>query len=122
MVLLVSVVISRIIIFREAKKLTAEQKAQMVDKFAGFSAYGLIPVVVLIGVYFLALKYTDFDPTVILWIYLSVLVVTIKGFQVYILRKLKELDLGRSYMRRFIFARVISWIGFATFFTAIVPV
>lgn len=121
-ILLVSVVISRIITAKALKSLSTEKKADMIDKFSSFSAYGMIPIVIIICVYLLLSRYTAIDPNTMMWVYFGILLLLITITQIYTFKKLKEMDLDSGYMRRYITAKVISTSGFAVFMLAVLPV
>lgn len=76
-VLLVCVVVSRIISVKAARSMSKEKKAEMIDKFSGFAAYGMIPYVVIIAAYFLVAKYTDIDKILLTWLYFGLLALMI---------------------------------------------
>ena len=119
--LLVSLVVSRIISAKATKSISAQQKAEIVDKFSGFAAYGLIPFIVIIAAYFLLAKYTEMDRALLTWLYLGILVILIVGTQIYSIQKLKELNLDSRYMKMYTVARVVSLTGFAVFIIAVLP-
>ena len=121
-VLLVCVVVSRIISVKAAKSMSKEKKAEMIDKFSGFAAYGMIPYVVIIAAYFLVAKYTEMDKIMLTWLYFGLLILMIIATQIYSIKKLREMDLDSGYMRKYTIARVISMTGFAIFMVAVLPI
>ncbi len=99
-VLLLCVFVSRIVTMRATKAMSPESKAEMVDKFSGFTAYGMIPLVVIVLACFLLVRYTGVDTGLLAWGYFGLLIATIVGSQFYLVRKLKEMDLDSSYLRQ----------------------
>jgi len=121
-VLLVCVVVSRIISVKAARSMSKEKKAEMIDKFSGFAAYGMIPYVVIIAAYFLVAKYTEIDKVLLTWLYFGLLILMIIGTQIYSVKKLREMDLDSDYMKKYAIARVISMTGFTIFMAAVLPI
>ena len=121
-ILLTCVVVSRIISMKATRSISKEKKAEMIDKFSGFAAYGMIPYVVIIAAYFLVAKYTEIDKVLLTWLYFGLLILMIIATQIYSIKKLREMDLDSGYMRKYTIARVISMTGFAVFMIAVIPI
>ena len=107
---------------KATRSISKEKKAEMIDKFSGFAAYGMIPYVVIIAAYFLVAKYTEIDKVLLTWLYFGLLILMIIATQIYSIKKLREMDLDSGYMRKYTIARVISMTGFAVFMIAVIPI
>lgn len=121
-VFLVCLVASRIILMRAQKTLTQEQKAAYLDKMSGLTAYGLIPLVALVCIYFLVARYAAVDRQVLVWVYLGAMLLLIVLNQWLVARRVREAKLNPQYMRTFILSRIVSFSGIAVFILALIQV
>ena len=113
--LLVSMVLSRIINERGYRTLSADQKVRLMDGFSAQRAYSLIPMVVLVGAYFLLSTKTSLDPTMLAGGYFVLLVVYVVVRGVLNHRKMKSLEMPDIYRRYFMISQALSVLGFAWF-------
>lgn len=118
-VLLVAVAASRFISAKALKRLSPEKKTELIDKFTGFSAVYMIPVVVIFIAFVCVIKFTHLNPEVVSWIFYGLMLIFIVVSQVIASKKLKELHLDPSYIKSYTISRVISLSGFAVFFSII---
>jgi hypothetical protein len=119
---LVMAVIARIISARASKSLPPEKKAALVDKFSGISAYGMIPLIVIVAVFFLLQRTTQIDGRILLWGYAGSVIVFIVVSQVISVRRLRELSLERAHLRQYTLARIFALTGLCVLILAIVPI
>lgn len=114
-VLLVTIVLSRILNERALRELSAEEKVRLIDGFASARAYSLIPLVVLVGVYWLLLTKTKLDPQLVSVLYFGLIFAWIMVRTYLNQRKLRELEMPANYRQRFLISQAISLGGFAWF-------
>lgn len=120
--MLASVVASRIISERGLRQLSAGQKVRLIDGFSATRAYSMIPVLALIGAYWLLSTRTRIDKQVLTIGYFSLLAVFVVVRVALNQRKLGQLDLPEAYRRTFSLAQVVSCLGVRWFFYAMVAV
>ena len=118
--LLASVVASRIINERRMRQLAPDQKVRLLDGFSAARAYSLIPVLALVGLYWLLATRTHIDKQVLTIGYFSLLILFVIVRVVLSQRKLGQLDLPKGYRRTFSLAQVVSCLGVAWFFYVMV--
>lgn len=118
-VLLAAIMISRIIHERGFRVLSDEEKVRLMDGFSKARSFSLIPLLVLIGGYYVLMTKADLDKGALSMGYLGLLIafVVIRSIMNY--QKMKTLDLPDSYRRMFTISQVVSLIGVAYFFYAI---
>jgi hypothetical protein len=121
-VFLLCIVTSRIMLARAQKTLTQEQKAAFLDKMTGLTAYGLIPLVVLVCIYFVVARYATVDRQLLVWFYLGAMLVLIVINQWLVARRVREANLDPRYMRIFFLSRIVSFSGIAVFILTLIPV
>ncbi|MDH5682600.1 MAG: hypothetical protein OEZ36_13500 [Spirochaetota bacterium] len=115
MVFLGAIILSRIINERAMKELSPEEKTRLLDSFSGMRAYSLIPLVLILGGFFLATGFTDWDEKIILYVYLALLLVFIVGNQIYVYKKLLKENFKKKYIQMYSLSRVVIYIGMGIF-------
>lgn len=115
LVLLITIVLSRILNERALRELTADEKVRLIDGFASARAYSLIPLVALAGGYWLLLSKTKIDPQLLSVAYFGLILIWIAVRSVLNQRKLRELEMPATYRQRFLISQAISLGGFAWF-------
>ena len=117
--LFAAIILSRIIGERGYRRLSDDEKLRLMDGFSKARAYALIPLLILIGVYWLLLTKTGIDRNLLTIFYFALLIGWVLLRTVLNQRKLAALDLPPAYRRTFTVAQVISLLGLAWFFYAI---
>ncbi|MCB9193753.1 MAG: hypothetical protein H6597_04400 [Flavobacteriales bacterium] len=102
---------ARMISERALRELPSEQKVLLLDAFAGWRAYGLLPVVVLVGAMLLFPKLFPDRAHVGIWLAIGLAVVYILVRQVLVMRKLRALPVDPTYKRKQALARLVQNIG-----------
>jgi hypothetical protein len=117
--LFAAMIVSRIINERGYRVLSDEEKVRLMDGFSKSRAYSFIPLLVLIGGYWLLTTKTDLDRKMLSTAYFGLLIafVVVKNF--WDQRKLTALNLPAAYRRYFTIAQVVSLIGVTWFFYTI---
>ncbi|WP_077531136.1 hypothetical protein [Vreelandella utahensis] len=110
------VILGRMLSERAMRQLTSEQKATIVDAFSQIRAYGLIPVVVLGGGYFLVGRYTEMSLRSLEILIFSGLVTYIVVFAIYTNVKMRALGLPSGFLKRYAVAHSIQFAGIGIFF------
>ena len=113
---LVAVVVSRIISRQALKELSSEEKAALLDAFSGMQAYSLVPLIVLLALYFGLFQFTSVSVFAITVGYFALLVAYAIWSYWFTRRKLATLDLPDSYLRKHGMARTIQYVGLGVFF------
>ena len=115
-----AVIVSRIINERGYRGLGPDEKVRLMDGFSAARAYGLIPLVALIAVFWVVSTQTNVDRTYVGIGYFSLLIlyVIVRAFLNH--RKLIQLQMPSDYRRAFTIAQSVSFIGIAWFFFALV--
>jgi len=107
MVLLVSILVSRIISERALKKLNSEEKIKLFDAFSNMRMYSMMPLVMLILMLFMFKHvYFLFAPAILAYMLI---------LNIFIFRKLKRIDIPKNIVGHFMFARSIAFVGFLAF-------
>lgn len=117
-VLLVSIVASRIIGERGYRTLDSDAKLRLMDGFSKTRAYSMIPLLILIAGYWLLVTQTSVDTQYLTFGYFGLLVFYVIVRSTMNQRKLTALEMPADYRRMFTFAQVVSFIGIAWFFFA----
>jgi hypothetical protein len=115
----VMVVVSRMILHKANSKLSAEQKAKLVDLSGGWNAYGIVVVLPLIGIYWYLTRYTDFPVSYILFGYLSLSLAVIALLQFAHYRRVARLDFPAQYITKYVISRFIYLVGVILFFSVV---
>lgn len=118
---LIFILTARIINAKAIKSLSQEKKAELVDKFAGHSAYSFIPLVLIFGFYFLLSKLTQIDPKALFYVTLIAILLFIVVNQILVSKKLKALKLDKNYRNRYLLTRVLAYIGIGILILTIIP-
>jgi hypothetical protein len=109
-------IVSRIVRERALKRLSAEQKARLLDAFSGYRTYFMSAAVCFPLLYFVAIKswpstHSFLAPIFFVLFGLMLVVMTWLSF-----RKLKELNLPTDYIRSFLVSSGIQYLGVACLF------
>ena len=112
-VLLATALAARMISERGYRTLTDEQKVRLMDGFSTQRAYSLIPLVLLIGGFFLLISNTDLDRTLLTTAYFGLLVLYVLIKAVFNHWKMKSLEMPASYRRHFLASQAIAMLGVA---------
>jgi len=113
MIFMVTILLSRYINSEAVKKLSMEKKAELIDTFSGFSVRSMVPLLLIIGGFYFAVNYME-NYLLYLTLLLSVAGVYVVGLQVYIYKKLKNMDYPLSYIKQYILSVVVRFIGVFT--------
>ena len=104
---------------RGYRTLNDEEKIRLMDGFSKTRAYAMIPVVVLIGAYYLLATKTNIDKEILSIVYFSLLALFVIIRSVLSHKKLTKMKLPRSYNNPYTLAQVVSLLGVAWFFYTI---
>ena len=116
MVFLVSIIVARIINDRAIKKLENDKKVELIDLFSRSSVLTYLPLILIMGLYFLVLKYQVFDFRVSLSVYMLLLLVYIAYNAKKSNEKLKSADFPASFIKSYLLATSIRFFGILLFF------
>ncbi len=107
---------SRIIAEKGIKVLTIEEKGKLVDSFSSMRAYNLIPIVLLVLVYYILLTKTSLNEELVNGVYWAGLLLYVVIIYILTNKKLVSLDLPSKYVKIFNISRIIQYIGIAILF------
>jgi len=109
-IFVLTILLSRYINSKAIKKLSMEKKAELIDTFSGFSVWSIVPLLVIIGGFYFAVDYMG---NYLLYLALLLLVsgVYVVALQVYIYKKLKNMDYPMSYIKQYILSVVVRFVG-----------
>jgi hypothetical protein len=113
--LLAGIIVSRIINERGYRTLSADEKVRLMDGFSGQRAYSLIPLVILIAVYYF-LSRSAINQTVLAGCYFGLLAIYVVTLTILNHRKMKALAMPNTYRTYFAISQAASMLGIAWFF------
>lgn len=116
MIFIVTIIVAQIVDERAKKSLNAEERSRLDDALSGFRSYGLIPLVIIIGGYVLALRYRVYKESVLAALYFVTLILYIIGRNSLVFRKMNNLNLPMNYMKLAIFSKLLTYAGLGTVF------
>lgn len=111
-----AVVVSRMVNEKGFRTLNDDEKLRLIHGFSKMRAYSLIPLVVLIGGYWLLMRQTGIDVRILTFSYFGMLVGYILLKAIWTHKKLASLDLPSNYRRYFNISQSLSLLGLAWFF------
>jgi hypothetical protein len=108
---LVVMMINRVLAEKALKRLSAEEKAGLLDSFAGYRVYGLAAIVVLVVGYFIAAKARPDLRVTLVWVFfglvmLHAILITLLSYQ-----KLKTLAAPADYQRNFLVRSALQFVA-----------
>ena len=118
-VFLLTSIAGRVINERAQRQLTAEQKAELLDAFSSQRAFGLIPLVVLVGIYFVLVYRTSMPYRTVTFGYFGALLVYLGIMFRSTQRTMRGLALPPSYMKLFGVGRVVQYLGVGVLLAAL---
>ncbi len=118
-VLFAAIVIARVIHERAFRALDSEAKLRLMDGFSRSRAYSMVPLLILIGAYWYFMSHSSLDRGLLGVAYFGLLIVYIVVRSLWNQVKLVQLDMPAEYRRMFTMAQVVSLLGVAWFFFAV---
>jgi hypothetical protein len=116
--LFAAILVSRIVNERAYQKLAPDEKLRLMDGFSRTRAYSLVPLLIMIAVFWLLMTQTTLEKQVISVGYFGVLAAYVIVRSVLNRQKLIQLKLPAEYRRAFAIAQIVSLVGLAWFFFA----
>src|SRR5437870_5662358 len=114
--LVVAVIISRVIMEKALKNLTPEEKSKLLDAFSGYRIYNYAAIMILMVLYFGALRYfPELISTVMPVFLISFLLVT-GTVSILTYRKLRGLGLPAAYIKHYLMSLGVQYVGIAFLF------
>ena len=108
----IAIILSRYINSMAIKKLTTEKKAQLLDTFSGFSVWSVLPLLVLMGIFYFSIDFITGDRLFYLfYIFIFLMVGYVIGLQVYIFKKLHKLDYPMNYIKQYMLSVFFRFVG-----------
>lgn len=111
----ITILASRFLNEKANRHLDEQARSALIDIFAEFRIQFLIPIVVIILSFFLFIKLYPDRYRTISFAYFGLLVVYLAGTNIITFRKMKALDLPRSYTRTFIASKAVMYAGLGVF-------
>lgn len=116
MIFLVFIFTSRIINEKANKKLTSEKKVELIELFSNSRIMTYVFIILLVGSYFLILKYKIFEPLASMVIYMILLLIFIVFKTKSSYDKLKLNNFPDAFIKSYLLASVIRVLGILLFF------
>ncbi|MCM2370401.1 hypothetical protein NB063_07160 [Rhodopirellula sp. ICT_H3.1] len=114
--ILVAIVLSRFISERGYRELNSDEKLRLMDGFSSTRMYSMVPLLMLVAVFWFLTTQTDLSREVVGTAYFGLLIAYIVLRTVLNQRKLAALEMPTAYRRSFMAAQAISLVGVAWFF------
>ncbi|HWQ36022.1 MAG TPA: hypothetical protein VNQ79_24480 [Blastocatellia bacterium] len=118
--LIVAIVISRVIMERALRQLSADEKARLLDSFSGYRTWNLAAVLLLVVLYFAGMRYLPEWRLTWDLLFLASFLTVMLAVSVFSYRKLKELNLPTGYIRSYLLSLGIQYVGVAFVFAPMV--
>jgi hypothetical protein len=118
--LIVAIVISRVIMERALRQLSADEKARLLDSFSGYRTWNLAAVLLLALLYFAGMRYLPEWRLTWDLLFLASFLTAILAVSVFSYRKLKDLNLPAGYIRSYLLSLGIQYVGVAFVFAPMV--
>ena len=100
---------------RAVKKLDAEKKVELIDLFSGSRSWNFLLLLVIIGLFFLVLRFDLLDPVISIVLYIVALVAYMVFFGKISYDKLKKNDFPADFIRSYIISVSIRLVGIVVF-------
>jgi hypothetical protein len=113
---IVAYFIGRVISERALKRLNAEEKAKLLDAFAGYRTYSMVLVLCMVFIFIAGDRYLPHLRSTLSPIFMVLLTVALVTLSVLSYRKLKGLNMPADYIRSFLRSTCIQYIGIALLF------
>ena len=114
-VVLLAFFVSRILRERGFSTLDTDQKLRLMDGFSKMRALSMIPLLVLIAVYWYSMTQTNVNKTFLTTTYFVSLIFYVLTLSTLNQKKLTLLDMPTNYRIYFTVAQIVSFIGLAWF-------
>ena len=114
-VLVAAVIVARSVGERAQGTLTNTQKLQVGEQLATLRKVQLVPLLLLLVVYFLLVKLTVIPSEILYWATLVTLAAYVIALNIFVFRRLKRLQLPAEYFRLLVASRSIQLVGLAVF-------
>lgn len=118
-IFLITMIVSRILNEKAMKLLSVEEKSNLIDAFSGMRAYSLIPIVLIIGAYWLLIKYSEIENQILSIAYFGSLVLYLAVLHIYSYKVLLKLNYPERYIKAYTVSRVVSLAGIGVLFYSI---
>ncbi len=116
---LVGIIASRFLAEKGYATLTGDEKTRLMDGFSQHRKYSLIPLAVIVILYMGAMQVVPHSHRELTWALLAGTVLYLVATTVWMQRRLRALDLPPAYVRTFLLARAISFVGVLVLFGAL---
>ena len=114
--LLVAILVSSVMNKKANLKLSEEKKAELITLFSAGKNAKYIILVAILCLYFINLKYNLLDPSLSIGLYIFFLAAFLFYSARESFKKLKENDFPETYIRTYLMATALRFIGIAGFF------
>jgi TRAP-type uncharacterized transport system fused permease subunit len=99
--------------------LNPDEKVKLLDSFSNMRKYYLIPIMFLIGVFYVVKPYLSEHYLVSFFTLLAAILIFALIVSIVSYRKVKRLSLNKEYMKHYYISRAILYIGVIILFTCI---
>jgi hypothetical protein len=118
-VFLVTMIVGRILNEKAMKLLSVEEKLNLIDAFSSMRAYSLIPIVFIIGGYWLLVKYSEIGDQILSIAYFGSLIMYLAVIHIYSYKVLFKFNYPERFIQAYTVFRVVSFVGIGILFYSI---
>ena len=115
-VLVAAVIISRVIMEKALKNLRPDEKVKLLDAFSGYRIYNYAAILILMVLYFGAMRYFPESTSAIAPVFLISFLLATVTTSVLTYRKLKSLGLPPQYVKNYLISFAVQYAGIAFLF------
>ncbi|MBN1499422.1 MAG: hypothetical protein JW982_04675 [Spirochaetes bacterium] len=115
LILFAAVILSRMISERANRYISNDEKIKFVDSFSNIRKYSLIPLAIILVLFFITYRYLQKYQAVMLVIYFSLLISYVVILNLWIYFRLKKIEINRMYLRQYLISRAIPLVGIIIF-------
>ena len=112
LIMIAAVFLSRYINARAIKKLPMEKKAELIDGFSSFGIWSILPLFVIFAVFYFTVEYVEKSNLLYFGLFALVTLAYIVGIQIYIYKKLINMNYPMSYIKQYILSVLVRFVAF----------
>lgn len=115
-IFIITIILSRVINEKATKELSEKKKIELIDEFSSMRIYNIVPIFLIIGGFYYAVENTKINSEQLFYAYYFSLILYVLISQTYVYKKLIKLDFPKTYVQKFVFSRIILFVGVAFLF------
>ena len=115
LVLMGAVFMGRYFSEKSYTQLTTEEKGRVMESFAGLRKFSLVPIIGLLGIYYILAVQMGVTSSLLYLLYLGLILVYALGTNLFVYRKIKAIQPKREFVRMQMLGRLVPIIGLLVF-------